>query len=85
MGVRQRGSGRLHGSCDGVEVKMGNIILKALCLLLVALVMISSYMTTRIDWHDDDWLLMVCPECYEEYRRVIGRFNANRRRKKGQI
>ena len=22
---------------------------------------------------------------YEEYRRVIGRFNANRRRKKGQI
>lgn len=60
MGVRQRGSGRLHGSCDGVEVKMGNIILKALCLLLVALVMISSYMTTRIDWHDDDWLLMVC-------------------------
>jgi uncharacterized membrane protein YcjF (UPF0283 family) len=59
MGVRQRGSGRLHGSCDGVEVKMGNIILKALCLLLVALVMISSYMTTRIDWHDDDWLLMV--------------------------
>lgn len=39
---------------------MENIILKALCLLLVALVMISSYMTTRIDWHDDDWLLMVC-------------------------
>ena len=22
--------------------------------------MISAYMTTRIDWHDDDWLLMVC-------------------------
>jgi hypothetical protein len=43
-----------------VEVKMENIILKALCLPLVALVMISSYMTTRIDWRDDDWLLMVC-------------------------
>jgi hypothetical protein len=27
----------------------------------------------------------LCPECYEEYKRVIGRFNANRRRKKGQI
>lgn len=53
-------SGRLHCSCDGVEVKMENIILKALCLPLVALVMISSYMTTKIDWHDDDWLLMVC-------------------------
>jgi hypothetical protein len=39
---------------------MENIILKALCLLLVSLVMISSYMTTRIDWHDDDWLIMVC-------------------------
>jgi hypothetical protein len=39
---------------------MGNIILKALCLPLVALVMISSYMTTRIDWHGDDWLLMAC-------------------------
>lgn len=53
-------SGRLYGCCDGVEVKIGNIILKALCFPLVALVMISSYMTTRIDWHDDDWLLMVC-------------------------
>jgi hypothetical protein len=26
----------------------------------------------------------LCPECYEEYKRVIGRFNANRRRKRGQ-
>jgi hypothetical protein len=43
-----------------VEIKMANIILKALCLPLVALIMISAYMTTRIDWHDDDWLLMVC-------------------------
>ena len=39
---------------------MANIVLKALCLLLVALVMISAYMATRIDWHDDDWLLMIC-------------------------
>lgn len=39
---------------------MANIILKALCLPLVALIMISAYMTTRIDWHDDDWLLMIC-------------------------
>ena len=53
-------SGSLYGCYDGVEVKMENIILKALCLLLVSLVMISSYMTTRIDWHDDDWLIMVC-------------------------
>jgi hypothetical protein len=27
----------------------------------------------------------LCPECYEEYKRVIGRFNANRRRNRGQI
>jgi hypothetical protein len=27
----------------------------------------------------------LCPECYEEYKRVIGRFNANGKRKKGQI
>lgn len=26
----------------------------------------------------------LCPECYEKYKRVIGRFNANRRRKRGQ-
>lgn len=26
----------------------------------------------------------LCPECYEEYKRVIGRFNANRRRKRGE-
>ena len=50
----------LYGCCDGVEIRMANIILKALCLPLVALIMISAYMTTRIDWHDDDWLLMVC-------------------------
>lgn len=24
----------------------------------------------------------LCPECYEEYKRVIERFNANRRRKR---
>ena len=53
-------SDRLYGSCDGVQIKMANIVLKALCLLLVALVMISAYMTTRIDWRDNDWLLMVC-------------------------
>lgn len=39
---------------------MANIVLKALCLPLVALVMISAYMTTRIDWRDNDWFLMVC-------------------------
>lgn len=27
----------------------------------------------------------LCPECYAEYKRVIGRFNANRRRNRGQI
>lgn len=26
----------------------------------------------------------LCPECYAEYKRVIGRFNANRRRKRGK-
>ena len=39
---------------------MENIILKALCLPLVALVTISAYMTTRIDWRNDDWPIMVC-------------------------
>jgi hypothetical protein len=39
---------------------MANIILKALCLPLVALITISAYMTTRIDWRNDDWPLMVC-------------------------
>ena len=39
---------------------MENVILKALCLPIVVLVMASSYMTTKIDWKNDDWLLMIC-------------------------
>lgn len=33
-------------------------------------------------WRNDTGDL--CPECYAEYKRVIGRFNANRRRKRGE-
>lgn len=37
---------------------MADIILKLLSLPIVVLVAIATYMTTKIDWHEEDWLLM---------------------------
>lgn len=42
----------------------------------------ENKLLTGCGWRRDTGDL--CPECYAEYKRVIGRFNANRRRKRGK-